>query len=434
MALLVDSTNLAATGGFYIDKTLFIRDFILQPVQVTAILRPRRFGKSSNLNLLRSFLGVSHDFNNWKSRINAFFFGRKLDIFQNLEISRDTKFVESHFRHYPVIFLDLKCCKKCKTWKDMLKRVWTAIRSMVEDHKEILEKNRFDIKIFKFSQICPSTPSESDIQNKLEWLIDALHQCYGQRKVIVLIDEYDTPLNHAFREGYYSEAAQFFHTFIRTAFENTQHTSLFKACLMGIVELSGKSIFSGLSNARICSVTNDDIFAEHFGFTIKEIERFLNPSAAQLEELMHWYYGYSIGLSNIRVINPWSFANYMVKNCFHSYWVETSSERVSALFGSKTNQFYELASNLLAGRKIVIPDDTTDNESIAISDWNIEKILNLLVHVGYITFSLEHNDDGGVTRYACIPNHELRNYWEKEFRMRLRLRRQIVPILIMPHS
>jgi len=163
------------------------------------------------------------------------------------------------------------------------------------------------------------TPNKTNALRFLLRLTTSLYEKY-QKEVIVLIDEYDTPLNHAFREGFYKEASEFFGTFYSNGLKG--NSALYKACLMGIVEVRGSGILSGLNNLVTCACDKQR-FSQYFGFTLDEVTAFLDNNEKQVQEVKEWYNGYYIG--SFQVINPWSFMNYVDSNELTSYWVQTAS-------------------------------------------------------------------------------------------------------------
>ena len=237
----------------FVDKTLFIKELIESPDEVTVILRPRRFGKTTNLTMLKSFLS----------------FGALPESFKDFAISKDVKFVETHCGKYPVVLLDLKDCKG-KNWKDTLELIWQAIRKMVNRHSEELKTELLEVKrdVDYGTSALPS--AKSDVILSLDWLINALYKKYKQ-EVIVLIDEYDAAINHAFRKGFYSEASSFFANFYSSALKG--NNSLKKACLVGIVEFRAGGVLSGWNDYSVYSVASQK-FSKFFGFTEDEIKKY----------------------------------------------------------------------------------------------------------------------------------------------------------------
>ena len=237
------------------------------------------------------------------------------ESFDRFLISKEVDFVKSHCGQYPVVSLDLKDCQG-DTWEDMYHEIWECIRKMVDDHKVELADAiaSLDPKELDFNKRTPP----SHFSDMLSWLIKNLSK-YHKKKVIVLVDEYDAPLNCAFRKNFYDKAASFFGYFYSKALKG--NSALEKACLMGIVEVRGAGILSGLNNIGVYSVSHKK-FSASFGFSKAEIEG-LVKSETDIEKVYEWYNGYTIG-GNL-VINPWSFMKWLLRKQFESYWVSTET-------------------------------------------------------------------------------------------------------------
>lgn len=232
--------------AFFVDKTEFIQEFIGGP-EVSVILRPRRFGKSTNLSLLESFLSIYSE----------------LDDFDDFIIGNDSAFCKLHFKQYPVIHLSFKDCEG-ETWESMRKKVWGVLRQVVLDHSR---RTELDLRMGKGVDFNDENPPQ-DFETIIFRLTVALNEKYNQG-VVVLIDEYDAPLNHAFRHGYYNKASMFFKELYSSALKDNE--ALKRGCLMGITEVRGASIFSGLNNFRIFSVAHKT-YSKYFGFSADEIK------------------------------------------------------------------------------------------------------------------------------------------------------------------
>jgi hypothetical protein len=218
-------------NAFFVDKTLFIKDIIFGP-EISVILRPRRFGKSTNLFMLESFLSVYSE----------------LTSFSDLIIGEDLDFCNRHFKQYPVIHVSFKDCE-ASTWEIMNLNVWNILRNVVLSH---LDHGELNIKIPESTNLNSETPPEFFYDILLE-LITALFKKHKKR-VVVLIDEYDAPLNDAFRNGYYEKASLFFKQLYSSALKDNK--AVMRGCLMGNTEVRGGSIFSGLNNFSIFSVAS----------------------------------------------------------------------------------------------------------------------------------------------------------------------------------
>ena len=219
-----DFDEIIEENALVVDKSLFIKEFMDDPCKVSAILRPRRFGKSLNLSMLKSFLSI----------------GAVSTNFNRFLISNETEFVVKHCGQYPVVFLDLKDCKG-NTWQEMYGAIWRRIRTMVLRHFDEISLEIEELKSYGVDFKNPTAyGDEGIVSDSLAWLMSCLNKKHRKR-VIVLVDEYDAPLNHAFRQGYYEQASSFFGSFYSQALKG--NSALKKACLMGIVEVRDAGIF-----------------------------------------------------------------------------------------------------------------------------------------------------------------------------------------------
>ena len=221
--------------SFYVDKSMFIKDFMDCHFKVSCILRPRGFGKSLNLSMLCAFYSI----------------GAEPSMFEGLAISKEKEFVEQHCGKYPVVFLDLKDCKG-DSWEEMEKHIADAIHRMIDRHTKLAKK---------YKKATERAFGPIDINDSLRWLTNELYKIHKKR-VIVLIDEYDMPINNAALNGFYDKAEKFFSSFYSKGLKG--NSSLFAACLVGILEIRASGILTGLNNFSYYD-TSVDIFSAYFG-------------------------------------------------------------------------------------------------------------------------------------------------------------------------
>ena len=382
-----DFDEIIEEDTFFIDKTMFIKEFMQYGSKVTCILRPRRFGKSTNLSMLKSFLSL----------------GSQPESYSRYLIGKETDFVAEHCGQYPVINLNLKDCKGA-TWDEMYRDIWLCIRMMVGEHQDDLA--HIDLSSFQLGLPSNEVITPLGIFDTLQWLIKSLYKKH-KKEVIVLIDEYDAPLNHAVIKGYYEEASAFFGKFYSSALKQDGNAYLEKACLMGIVEVKGAGILSGLNNIDVYC-TSDEYYSSSFGFLLPEITKFV--SADLREGVIDWYNGYTFGSET--VINPWSFMNYLKRRKLSSYWVDTSyTETLSVFLSPHAKATITSVLDLICcGAIDVTPLKPQVNYTAQI--WDINSILHFLVHTGYLTYKL----NPVTQRYqVSIPNKELEEHWKTEF-------------------
>lgn len=391
-----DFKEIIQMGYYYVDKTLLIKDLLDHKGKVKLFTRPRRFGKSLNMSMIRYFFEKSQE--NTK------------ELFENTKIlCAGEKYIQ-HMGEYPVISISLKSLKQedFELSFEQLKRVikkeydyhWNAIcvcDALSENEKERYEKIR------------NLNGEKADYYIALEFLSECLYKCY-QQKTIILVDEYDVPLENAYFNGFYDKMI----SLIRSLFESALKTNpnLEFAVLTGCLRISKESIFTGLNNLEIISILNSN-YAEYFGFTQKETDQMLKDY--QLEQrreiVKKWYDGYQFG--NADVYNPWSLINY-VKNAFSNeevlpspYWSNTSSNSIVRRLVQRADMSArQEIEDLIEGKTIIKPihEDIT-YEDIELSQDNL---WNFLFFTGYLKKLSEKQEEE--IRYVemGIPNSEVR--------------------------
>lgn len=362
--------KLRKEGFYYVDKTGLIRDLLNNWGEVNLFTRPRRFGKTLNMSMLRSFFEIGAD-------------GM---LFDGLAISKEKALCEEHMGKYPVIFISLKGVDGL-SFKDAYGMLRRIIRSEASRMRKLLGSKRIaedDKEPLK--RILREQDTESDIINSLKMFSSLLYQHYGQ-KVVLLIDEYDVPLDKAFQHGYYKEML----SLIRGLFGEALKTNEFLqfAVLTGCLRVSKESIFTGLNNFKILSIT-DTRFDEHFGFTEEEVNRLLKDY--QLEEHMpetkEWYDGYRFGDANIYC--PWDVISYVDHLSAdplaepEAFWINTSGNDLVKRFIDKADKTTQNEiERLIAGEAIEkkVRLDLTYHEL----DFSIENLWSVLFTTGYLT-------------------------------------------------
>ena len=381
-----DFDKILSKNILVVDKTLFIKEFIENASEVNCILRPRRFGKSTNLSMLKSFFSL----------------GAQPDSFSHYLIGKETDIVKQHCGKYPVVYLNLKDCKG-DSWQDMYEQLWISLCEMVNRHQSDLTDD--EIKNYKFGNDAPKRSAL--VSNILNWLMCELHKKY-KKKVIVLIDEYDAPLNNAFNNGFYVEASKFFGLFYSRALKQDGNSTLEKACLMGIVEAIGAGILSGLNNTSVFSVAQD-IYSSFFGFTVEEISSCFALKPNDFAEVLEWYNGYTFG-SN-KVINPWSFMNWFSQGVLAPYWITSAyMETLSSLLSNHVKNILIPIFCIMYDEQASYPvSPLVTKVNYSKTDWTATHILHFLIHAGYLTYNT-------TTKCVSIPNKEIYEIWETEVR------------------
>ncbi len=383
---------------YYVDKTMMIADLLHNWAKVNLFTRPRRFGKSLNMSMLQNFFEIDRD----KS------------VFAGLNITKEKELCDEHMGQYPVISISLKGVdglnfeSACKALKSVIER--EAIRfSFLADSEKLTEAEKR-----QYNQLVDINLDEDIMQQSLLNLSLLLTKYY-KKKVIILIDEYDVPLDKAFEHGYYEQMV----SMLRNIFGNALKTNpaLYFAVLTGCLRIAKESIFTGLNNFRVLSILNPQ-FDEYFGFTDVEVRALLDyyGLSEHYEQMKQWYDGYRFGKNDIYC--PWDVINYCNNLCFDSdavpqdFWSNTSGNTIVRRFIDKANvQTKNEIEQLIAGEEIVkeIRQELTYNEL----DNTIENLWSVLFTTGYLTQrgNIDHR------RYRlAIPNVEIRELFVTQIR------------------
>ena len=372
---------------YYIDKTKFIEDILNDGAKIKLFCRPRRFGKTLNMSTLKYFFDIRNKDKNRK-------------LFTNLYIENSPLIKEQG--KYPVIFLTLKEIKG-----NTLDFAYTQIKSLISDlfdeHKYLREKlNERDIEIF--DNIWKR--KDEDYSNSLKFLMKCLKEYYDQ-KVIVLIDEYDTPLLNAYEFGYYDDMLQFFKTFYGGALKS--NVNLQMGVLTGIIRVAQAGIFSDLNNFKSFTVL-EDRYTTSFGLVEAEVKAMLDfyGIGYEMPEVRAWYDGYSFGKNEI--YNPWSILNYVADKELKPYWINTSSNfMIRELLEQTGEEGLETLEKIFNQEDIAVR--ITENVRFG-NNLNASEVWELMVYSGYLNVK-DKLDDG---RYIVrIPNMEIMNFFKEEF-------------------
>lgn len=383
-----DFRNIIANNCFYVDKTKFIEELVNDMTAVQLITRPRRFGKTLNLSMLKYFYDIEGNTENRK-------------LFDGLYISNSLAMSEQG--KYPVIFLSFKDVKADSSL-EMMENIAILMKNLYDKFEYIREKLN-QSNLMEFDEIWLKKDN-ANLRGALLNLCSYLKEYYNQ-DVILLIDEYDTPMVSAYEHGYYDEIKMFFTTLYGSALK--ENPALKKAVLTGIMRISKENIFSGLNNVKVNSILEDD-FAEYFGITEKEVEKSLIEYGLEerLPEVQKWYNGYIFG--GVRVYNPFSITNFLDRKKIMPYWVNTSSNTlINKVLKEASSSIFEELSKLFQRETI---NKTIDVYSNFNELKNTEQIWYLLTNAGYLT-PVEEIDFG---KYSIrIPNEEVHYFFERDF-------------------
>lgn len=387
----------AQSEYYYVDKTLLIKEFLDQKPLVSLFTRPRRFGKTLNMDMLRVFFEISDE--------NTSVF------FSDKEIWKCGSEYQEHQGKYPVIFLTLKDVK-FDSWNETIDKIRDLLQTEYGRHQELLESERI-AKYEKeyFERIIEGTATEVDLSSALEKLSRMLTEHYDKAPIII-IDEYDTPIQEGYSKDFYDEIIGFMRNFFSGAFKDNKYISY--GFLTGILRIAQESIFSGLNNLTVNSVM-DEAYDQYFGFTSMEVHKMLEyyGTLEKEAELKEWYDGYLFG--NEEIYNPWSVINYISKGCVpQAYWVNTGkNEILEDVLKTATDEITERLYALLQGERVVARiDQNVVYRSLAEDPANI---YSLLLVAGYLkTPKKELQGDGAYLCEVAIPNKEITSVYKNE--------------------
>ena len=382
---------------YYVDKSMLIEDILVNRAAVTLFTRPRRFGKTLNMSMIKYFFDVRN-----KDENRTLFEGLK--IFGSEYMKEQGK--------YPVIFVSLKDLR-ADTWEDTFENLKSFISDLYaefEDMREIMNKRdkiKFD-KIFYEEE-------KGDYETALKLLSNYIYKYYG-KKVIILIDEYDAPIINAFDKGYYNEAINFFQVFYSSALKTND--SLKYGILTGITRIIKEEIFSGLNNLKVDTILNKK-FSEYFGLLESEVIKMLDyfEMKYKIEEVKEWYNGYIFG--DKRVYNPWSIINYVDNGEIKAYWANVSGNTLlENMLDQAGEDVYTDLKRFTDGESIekYISDGTTIKSLLS----NDDEIWQLFLYSGYLTKAKEQIEIDETSEYTNIynlkiPNKEIRKYFGNMF-------------------
>ena len=378
---------------YYFDKTELIKSIIGEPGEVKMFTRPRRFGKTLNMSMIKYFFDIQNKNENKK-------------LFENLKISENEYFEKQGTA--PVISISFRNYDE-SSWENGFEMIKNTISDLYDEF-EFVKENLSVRKKEKYDSILFNRATEATWKLSLLDLTKYLYEYYG-RKVVVLIDEYDQPIIDSYVKGYYQEAISFFKTFYGVVLKDNNYLEM--GIMTGILRVAKENIFSGLNNLRVHTIL-DNRFTEYFGITESEVEQALKDFDLEFElkDVQRWYNGYLFG--DIKIYNPWSIINFLNDEKLKSYWVNTSGNELIKLYLKKLkNEIFDDFSKLLNKKSILRRID--ENMTFANLEANYEEnIWNLFFHSGYLTLAEEVQDDEEQV-YLKIPNEEILKMFSKMF-------------------
>ncbi len=389
---LSDFKEIIEYDYYYFDKTKFIENILEDGSKVKLFTRPRRFGKTLNMSMLKYFFDVENREENKK-------------LFEGLNISKSEYFKKQG--EFPVISISFKNYNK-NDWESGFKSIKSTISDIYAKFEDLMEHlNKRDLK--KFEDIWLEK-DEGDWERSLLNLTKYVYEYYG-KKVIVLIDEYDQPIINSYIKGYYNETIDFFKSFYGSVLKDNEYLEM--SVITGILRVAKENIFSGLNNLEVHTILDSE-FTEYFGIMEDEVEEALKDFDLEyeLEDVQKWYNGYLFG--DTKVYNPWSIINFLKKGRLRPYWVNTSGNGLIQLYLEKLkNEIFDDFSKLLNKESIL--KRINDNMTFGNLEANFEKnIWNLFFHSGYLTLAEEYDVMKKNTGMK-IPNKEILEMFSEMF-------------------
>lgn len=387
----------ATTNYYYVDKTLLIRDFLNAIPMVSLFTRPRRFGKTLNMDMLRVFFEKTSD--------NTSIY------FKDKYIWQCGDYYTKHQGQYPVIFLSFKDVK-CSSWQETFQKISKLISLEFMRHDEL--ESSFVLSSYEkeqYHRFASENINEVDCQMGLQLLSLLLHKHYN-KECVIIVDEYDTPIQQGHLCDFYNEIVDFMRNFFSGGLKDNPHLAF--GFLTGILRVAKETIFSGMNNLKTNSIL-DNSYSSYFGFTNEEVKDMLAyyEYEDKYQEILEWYDGYRFG--NTEIFNPWSVINYISDQCFpKAFWQSTgSNDIIGEIIGTATPEITENLYKLFCGNTITTYVDT----SVIYPEVqnNPYSIYSFLLVAGYLKVAAIYpQNDGNYMCDVAIPNKEILYVYEKE--------------------
>ena len=384
-----DFKHLIEEDFYYFDKTKFIDEIIKDGAQVKLFTRPRRFGKTLNMSMLKYFFDIKGAEENRK-------------LFKGLYIEKKESFKEQG--QYPVIFLSLKDLK-ATTWEEMERKIIITLSDFLSEYEYLLNELS-GINFENLKNIIYKEAGIDDLTTTLKFLTKILYEKYN-KKIVVLVDEYDSPLVSAYINGYYEKAKNFFKTFYSLVLKDNNYLQM--GVLTGIIRVIKAGIFSDLNNLSTYTILSDD-YTDSYGLTEEEVEKSLKDYGieAEISKVKDWYDGYKFGDSE--VYNPWSILNFLQDKKLRAYWVDTSgNDLINNVLKMRNKNIITALERLFNGEGLRQNISGTSDLSKILSD---DEIWELLLFSGYLTVEEKINQDNYILR---LPNKEVKSLFRKTF-------------------
>lgn len=387
----------ATTNYYYVDKTLLIRDFLNAIPMVSLFTRPRRFGKTLNMDMLRVFFEKTPE----DTSI----------YFKDKYIWQCGDYYTKHQGQYPVIFLSFKDVK-CSSWQETFQKISKLISLEFMRHSELESSSVLSsYEKEQYHRFASENINEVDCQMGLQLLSLLLHKHYD-KECVIIIDEYDTPIQQGHLCDFYNEIVDFMRNFFSGGLKDNPHLAF--GFLTGILRIAKESIFSGMNNLKTNSIL-DNNYSSYFGFTNEEVRDMLAyyDYEDKYQEICEWYDGYRFG--NSEIFNPWSVINYISDQCFpKAFWQSTgSNDIIGEIIGTATPEINENLYKLFCGNTVTTYVDTSVIYPEVQSNPN--SIYSFLLVAGYLKVAeIYPQNDGNYMCDVAIPNKEILYVYEKE--------------------
>ena len=386
---LSDFKELIEENYYYFDKTNLIDEVIKDGSKVKLFARPRRFGKTLNMSMLKYFFDIKEAEENRK-------------LFKDLYIEKTENFKEQG--QYPVVFLSLKDLK-ARTWEEMERGIKNLLQEVFSEHKYLIkELDEFDLSILK--KIINKEVELEGLKSSLKFLTKILYEKYN-KKVVVLIDEYDAPLVSAYHNKYYEKAKDFFKTFYSSVLKDNPYLQM--GVMTGIIRVIKAGIFSDLNNLNTYTILSD-FYLNCYGLTEEEVKKSLIDYNLEYEmgDVKDWYDGYRFGKSE--VYNPWSILNFLHAKELRAYWVDTSgNDLINDVLKIVRKDIIRDLKKLFDGEGLKQNLSGTSDLSRLLSE---EEIWELMLFSGYLTVEEKIDEDYYILR---LPNREVRRLFKRTF-------------------
>ena len=382
-----DFKRIIEENYYYVDKTGLISSILRDGANVNLFTRPRRFGKTLNMSMIRYFF----DFENREENKR---------LFDNLNIS-ETEYASEQGK-YPVIFVSFKNIEEDE-WEDCYFEIKNLINKLYNDF-EFIRKNLNQSELMEFDKIWLKQKG-ADWKNSLKNLTKYLYDYYGKKKVVVLIDEYDTPIIQSYQAGYYKKAISFFKRFYGEALKDNEYLQF--GIMTGILRIAKEGVFSGLNNLKVNTIFGEK-YSEFFGLTENEVIKAVKyyELEYELEEVKKWYNGYQFG--DTEIYNPWSIINFLSARQLRPYWISVSGNKlIDEMLDEGNKEIFDDLEKLFNKEKIY--KEINDYSEFT---FDTDDIWQLFLYAGYLTIGGKKVDNEYPIR---IPNNEILEFFENRF-------------------